>query len=728
MNSEPNSYTYAVHLGFWTNWSYGAIRGGTITLTRQHGGFLIAFLAIYIGMVGKSFWRLGCFTLHRYLSSGELQDGLHHQRWAWRLMLSMIAWRRHARRPILRLLPIILLAFLVSAAFGIASIFSSHVTTDTANEVLLNGERCGLLSRIKPNNVTAVYSIFKPYHAELTSQFLNYGMQCYGNSSNTDGCNLYTKTHLPLIANPKAACPFNETICKSNENNLILDTGYLHSLKHLGINSSPKDQFQVRVVHECAPLVTDGFTEIFNDTAIGPVMRYLYGKGKDSTYVDRRWTHQAPLNYPYDSNGTGYLQTSRPEYSLGSVGAFGGAAELVTHMQLWSPIPQLQRPDADVSLLFLSAPGIRFSAPVDDPWFNAHQNAGLLYDQDNKTRPSWVQDSAGGVMGCTMQMQYCNPSLSKLSESLRCEPLRGIMDPISASTIPKIFSSKSQLDLVARANDIFKMDTCTIDIFVGAIGAAALRARYGLGRGYQGPLPINQWQLEAEHWVKGFLTSIQDAFVRSANGPPRELDPFLVPPEKNDTAANTMCRNQKIVSTKYSSFNVLGISLILLLGGLIIVLDLTLEPLIACFLKRRYRNHVDQNQAWSAKKNRKHHLYAVLEWSSTNTLQLQRLAYEEAGFGRWEKCVGDNPITLPGEKLGVLNLDDVQHPVFKKQGRGGVKRTGTGLETLVEDSVGVDRKKMEANLEELDIAVTVTESPSSSIAGKEFRDGEKGAR
>lgn len=50
MSSTTN---YEVHLGFWTNWSHGQIQGATVTLTRRNGGFLIAFLAIFIGMVGK---------------------------------------------------------------------------------------------------------------------------------------------------------------------------------------------------------------------------------------------------------------------------------------------------------------------------------------------------------------------------------------------------------------------------------------------------------------------------------------------------------------------------------------------------------------------------------------------------------------------------------------------------------------------------------------------------
>ena len=332
-SSELYSNSYNVFTGFWTNWSYGAVRGATITLTKEHGGFLIAFLAIYVGMVGKSFWRLGCFALHLSLSSSEPEDGLYHQRQAilrnsdtaqdgaWRLLVSMISWRRRARRPVLRLLPLTLLAFLISTTFGVASIFSSHVTTDTANEVLLRGDRCGTLRRTKPNNVTAVYALFKPYHAQLASKFLNYGLTCYTNSSkpNMDNCNTYIKPELPLKSDRKAPCPFNETICKTKEN-LFMDTGRLHSLHHFGINTAPKDQFEVRIVHKCAPLVSEGFTEIANDTNMGRVARMMYGEASNGAHNYMPWAYQVPIDFPYNpANFTGYIGTSVPEYHLGYV-------------------------------------------------------------------------------------------------------------------------------------------------------------------------------------------------------------------------------------------------------------------------------------------------------------------------------------------------------------------------------------------------------------------------
>lgn len=229
--------------------------------------------------------------------------------------------------------------------------------------------------------------------------------------------------------------------------------------------------------------------------------------------------------------------------------AFAGQENMPKNERLWWPIPELQRPNTDVSVIFLSAPGIRFSEPVDDPWFSAHQNASTLYDQNNKTRPSWVQDSPVSAMACTTQTQYCNPNLPVDEQ---CEDLRGTDDLAKETTIQKIFAQDSQLELVKRTDMILTLDTAPVGYIVGGIGAAGLRARFGMSYGFQGPLPTNQWQLEAEYWVQGELTSIQDALVRAANGPPKEMDMFLVQPEKNETAALNLCKNQVCAAVNYT--------------------------------------------------------------------------------------------------------------------------------------------------------------------------------
>jgi len=56
--------------------------------------------------------------------------------------------------------------------------------------------------------------------------------------------------------------------------------------------------------------------------------------------------------------------------------------------------------------------------------------------------------------------------------------------------------------------------------------------------------------------------------------------------------------------------------------------------------------------------------YSRLEWASNGTLQLQRLAHEQLGFGTWNGCTQDVPTTRYGESLALLDVTDSSHPCF----------------------------------------------------------------
>jgi hypothetical protein len=616
----------------------------------------------------------------------------------------MYAWRsgRHASRPITRLLPTVVFAFLLSAAFGVASIFSSRVTSETVNEVLLKGTRCGTIEPSKGAEKDLL-TILMPYYSESANRHLVYGQNCYTNlTTHTDGCNLYIKPQLPLFSDRNASCPFGDGICKSETGNLVLDTGYLDSNTDLGINAPQEERFQVRFVHQCAPIKTQGHMTPFNDSEYGPVMRYNYGQVATVT-GGINFTYELPVNNAYLPNdGATSVNIPRLDYSLGvEIHRATPNESAITQPNRWRPIPELMRNDADVHMLFLSAPEIQFSMPVNDPFFLANKRAYELHNQDTtSTFSSYVQNEPLGVMACAIQVQYCNPNLPF---GTNCEPLRGFLDPRASNEVKKIFTNDAQFAALKWADTLWTGSMYTMNTMVGFIGSSSLLARYGLSYGYQGPLPDNQWQVEAEHWVKGTLASLQDVFVTAANGIPASLESFRETPNRNETGALSMCRNQKIVSTAFSSFNVLGISLILILGTWIIVLDMGLEPLVAWWQRRRYQKHQLKDQYYGEGKEA-HPLYSVLEWSHTSTLQLQRLAHEEAGYGTWSQCDGSVPVTFPGHQLAPLTLSDVKHPVLKKLRTKsqweadreeweeiiamkplGVKRSDTGLDTLVEE-------------------------------------------
>jgi hypothetical protein len=96
----------SVYLGIWTNWSQGPMAGLTLTTTLQNGGFLIAFLALYITFTGSCFWTIVSFIIHRVSSRQDPQNAICHQRQAilrnsdtsaaalWRLLKMTWSWRK----------------------------------------------------------------------------------------------------------------------------------------------------------------------------------------------------------------------------------------------------------------------------------------------------------------------------------------------------------------------------------------------------------------------------------------------------------------------------------------------------------------------------------------------------------------------------------------------------------------------------------------------------------
>lgn len=116
-------------------------------------------------------------------------------------------------------------------------------------------------------------------------------------------------------------------------------------------------------------------------------------------------------------------------------------------------------------------------------------------------------------------------------------------------------------------------------------------------------------------------------------------------------------------TASHTSFSVLGLSIVFILGGIIIVLELILEPILRCIQRRR-------NIA----------LYQRLEWVTTETLQLQRMAHEGLGAGTWEGTTESVPFTAPSEPLARLNVSDKTHPRLVYEAAVGDKGKPTASE------------------------------------------------
>ncbi len=288
----PSALQYGVHIGTWTNWSRGPILGATLTLTRDNGNLLIAFTAFFIGWVSSRFWRVVCLAFHRLYSTPEPRDALHHQRQAilrnsatpesgfWVFSQLYWAWCRSgsATYSLLRTLPVILSAVFCICAFAVTSGFSSRVSTGIGNEVLIDGTNCGLIELAAAASFESI-ALRTVNVARLANNAANYAQQCYLFNSSGSGmfdCTSFVENRLPATINDQAPCPFKNGICRSNNSNLLLDTGYIDSHEHLGLNAPENERIQIRNVYQCAPLRTTGYTS--NVVGLGQnYTRYHYG-------------------------------------------------------------------------------------------------------------------------------------------------------------------------------------------------------------------------------------------------------------------------------------------------------------------------------------------------------------------------------------------------------------------------------------------------------------------
>lgn len=334
---------------------------------------------------------------------------------------------------------------------------------------------------------------------------------------------------------------------------------------------------------------------------------------------------------------------------------FGGDSPRGVDVSEFQPIPELVRDDADVMLLFLSAQGFSYSEPVDDLWYSAHQEGPPLsvVGQASLTKPSYTADEPASALGCSQQFQMCNPHKPKPEG---CEPLLGL----SAMVLGEGRWSAEQDAAIRWFGRALMSGLQPISNIARLIGTSLLRARYNSMFGVVGPIPDDMWQLEVEHMISASLASLQASPVMIASGAPTEnLKQFQSGPDTD--MATKMCHNQKILSTRYSSFSALGLAFILFFGSAIIILDLTLEPMITSYHNRRARKDDLPTHHFTGSE------HSRLEWRATSVLQLQRLAHAAVGSGTWSRTANETPVTKPFEKLAVLNISKRHCPVYQSQ-------------------------------------------------------------
>lgn len=185
------------------------------------------------------------------------------------------------------------------------------------------------------------------------------------------------------------------------------------------------------------------------------------------------------------------------------------------------------------------------------------------------------------------------------------------------------------------------------------MGISALQARSNFIDGLQGPLPSDQWQEEVFHWETISMANLARMTVELATGPSDESMRKFVHKKLPGDDSGQPCLNQKVRSSAYVSFSILGLSITLMIGIVITAVSYLIEPLCA-YIQRRYKRDTCRHLAWVA----------------DETLQLQRMVHEDLGHGTWTGAASSIPVTEPNEHLGVLDTSNPEHPMMTHDPQG----------------------------------------------------------
>lgn len=113
------------------------------------------------------------------------------------------------------------------------------------------------------------------------------------------------------------------------------------------------------------------------------------------------------------------------------------------------------------------------------------------------------------------------------------------------------------------------------------------------------------------------------------------------------------CGNQDIQREDFTSLSVLAIGLIFGLGGLVICVTLVLETVVSLVQLQCRRG-----------------LYHQVRWRLDSVLQLQHMAFEEAGLGTWKGGADEIAVTEKVEKFGPVTEWDEWHASIRGKAVG----------------------------------------------------------
>lgn len=192
------------------------------------------------------------------------------------------------------------------------------------------------------------------------------------------------------------------------------------------------------------------------------------------------------------------------------------------------PKPELQRPDGDLELMFLSGNGVHFDKKMADEWYRATVPS-------TKAQISTLKDpidlydfeTAASPMGCVRQWQWCNPSLPP---DRACGPLASYYDAyVGAAPLFGITAEEMGRDRPSAADPrgsavnwadmILRSNPQQLNDFVLYARSGALASKGLVFSAVALGLPDDQWKRDVVKWWNMVMATWQMAYVSVVRGP-----------------------------------------------------------------------------------------------------------------------------------------------------------------------------------------------------------------
>lgn len=305
---------YNVYVGVWTDWSSNSIPFNTLTLPVVWGGFLVAFLAMYVRTAGRQLWNIIRFAAHqtsaarnRYEEEAPflqqqaiLRNTSTSMTAGFKLASTSFAWRKSAPTSAKRAHKLMILALLHSLVFALAGLFSSRVTKAGRQDILITGGNCGEWSTLDSTEATT-----EAWQSKVLTDSISaaaYASNCYKDGDGLLGCTSYVSDSLPWTFNTNETCPFASGMCFGGDTAAYsMDTGPLDSRDDLGINT--KESLKFRHKRTCAPVEGKGFAALeyleIPDAGNFSVDRMYFGTNGVSNWTNEYFTESVRVQIGY---------------------------------------------------------------------------------------------------------------------------------------------------------------------------------------------------------------------------------------------------------------------------------------------------------------------------------------------------------------------------------------------------------------------------------------------